>query len=154
MSARGAAEVNVCVVWITDVGLCGKWFDGVKPILMVNRWGGWLCRRQICCRGHAGNVWSESLYAQLHMHIEYRHIHHTDFQCFICIHQIKLCLHSIHVFQRFSVVWGHLRIQILVSAIKPGYTAPLHTEAHCVIGLVLLKPHSHYTPTYIFFFMS
>lgn len=23
---------------ITDVGLCGKWFDGVKPTLMANRW--------------------------------------------------------------------------------------------------------------------
>lgn len=39
MSARGAVEVNVRVVRITDVGLCGKGFDGVKPVLMVNRWG-------------------------------------------------------------------------------------------------------------------
>lgn len=39
MSARGAVEVNVRVVRITDVGLCGKGFDGAKPVLMVNRWG-------------------------------------------------------------------------------------------------------------------
>lgn len=39
MSALGCVEVNVCVVWITDVGLCRKRFDGVKPVLIVNRWG-------------------------------------------------------------------------------------------------------------------
>lgn len=38
MSALGSVEVNVCVVRITDVGLCKKRFDGVKPVLMVNRW--------------------------------------------------------------------------------------------------------------------
>ena len=126
MSAWRATEVNVCVVWLTAVGLCGKRFDGVKPLLMVNRWGSWLCRRQICCRGHAGNVSSSRLYAQLHMHIEYIHPC-TDFQRFICILQIKLCLHSTHIFLGFGVVLGHLRIQIMVPAIEPGWAAPLHT---------------------------
>lgn len=39
VSLSGGWGECVCVVWITDVRLCGKWFDGAKPILMENRWG-------------------------------------------------------------------------------------------------------------------
>ena len=91
VSLRGCWGECVCCVNHRCGTVWEIWLDGVKPILMVNRWGSWHCRRQICCRGHAGNIQSSCVYARLHMHIEYRRIHpYSDFQCFIFFHWIKL----------------------------------------------------------------